>query len=356
VSRRRPGLGLLAAAGAVVIALAVLASMRLLDLGRSGQPGQAVPPGQASAYTGTGNPGAVRHTGGESLVPVSGAYLGAYVNPGVYSPAATIGAVQSFERLLGRPLDLVHVYHPWLSPFPDAADKYFVRQRKVLLLTWGGDADTRQIIAGRYDALIRARARAVKRLGRPIMLEYRHEMDRPNLQRVVHGPADYIAAWDHIRSIFTAVGADNVNWVWCPTAWGFADGRAQQFYPGDNEVDWICADAYAVSPSQPLSSAAGAFLSWAAQHPKPVIIGEFAVDGTPGQWAGWLAEAAQLVRKDQQIKAFAYFDGNGLDSQGRPFAYSLGNNPAAISEFSRLLAQPYFRPAPSYFRPAPPAA
>jgi hypothetical protein len=36
----------------------------------------------------------------------------------------------------------------------------------------------------------------------------------------------------------------NAAWVWCPTANGFADGQAAAFYPGNNEVDWICADAY----------------------------------------------------------------------------------------------------------------
>ena len=56
---------------------------------------------------------------------------------------------------------------------------------------------------------------------------------------------DFVAAWDHIRAIFAAVGVKNAAWVWCPTANGFnPDGRAAAFYPGDNKVDWICADAY----------------------------------------------------------------------------------------------------------------
>src|SRR5205807_510363 len=82
-----------------------------------------------------------------------------------------------------------------------AADKFFVRHGKVLLLTWGGSPDTKAIIAGRDDAMIRARAAAVKRLGGPILMEFRHEMDRPNLQWTIHGPASYIKAWDHVRAI-----------------------------------------------------------------------------------------------------------------------------------------------------------
>ena len=29
-------------------------------------------------------------------------------------------------------------------------------------------------------------------------------------------PGEYVAAWRHVHDIFTAVGATNVSWVWCP--------------------------------------------------------------------------------------------------------------------------------------------
>ena len=276
------------------------------------------------------------------LVPASGAYLGAYVQPAAYTSQGQIDAVRSFEQQLARPLGLVHVYHPWDSPFPSAADKHFTRSRKVLLLTWGGTPDTRTIIAGGYDELIRQRAEAVKRLHRPILMEFRHEMDRANLQWAMHSPAKYIAAWDHIRAIFTAAGAANASWVWCPTAYGFMIGRAQAFYPGNKEVDWVCADAYSPSPSVPLSVTAGPFLDWAAHHPKPVIIGEFGVGGNPAGWPAWLAAAGRLASHLPQIKAMSYFSGDGTDSNGRPYAYSIGTHTMAVRAFARLLAERQF--------------
>ena len=231
--------------------------------------------------TGAAGPAQRPAPAGHSLVPASGAYLGAYVQPVTYTQAGQISAVQSFERRLGHPLQIVHVYHPWGKPFPTAADRYFVDHGKILLLTWGGAPDTQAIVAGRDDSMIRARARAVKALGHPIMMEFRHEMDRPNLQWTIHGPAEYIAAWDHVRAVFPAVGATNVSWVWCPTGYGFQNGRAQPFYPGDKEVDWVCADVYSTSTSQSLRAASAPFLSWASHHDKPVIIGEFGVSGNP---------------------------------------------------------------------------
>jgi glycosyl hydrolase family 26 len=341
------------AVAGLVTAVAAIASLRHADAA-----GQAGPRSQAgtglaagSAASDPGKAGTAGTTDGhgnrwaaDPLVPASGAYLGAYVQPASYTSPGQIDAVRAFEQQLGHPLGLVHVYHPWDSPFPSAADRQFARSHKMLLLTWGGTPDTRTIIAGGYDALIRQRAEAVKRLHRPILMEFRHEMDRANLQWAMHSPAKYTAAWDHIRAIFTAAGATNARWVWCPTAYGFAIGRAQAFYPGNKEVDWVCADAYSPSPSVPLSVTAGTFLDWAARHPKPVIIGEFGVGGNPAGWPAWLAAAGRLASHHPQIKAMSYFSGDGTDSNGRRYAYFMGTHARAVRAFARLLAERQFGP------------
>jgi Glycosyl hydrolase family 26 len=300
-------------------------------------PGSPDPTKSTSAPTGDSS--------ASSLIPSSGAYLGAYVQPAQYTAAAEIAAVNSFDKSVGGSIGIVHVYHPWESSFPNAADQYFVRSGKVLLLTWSGTPDTKRIIAGDYDALIRTRAEAVKHLGRPILMEFRHEMDRPNLQWAVHGPADYIAAWDHIRSIFASVGATNVGWVWCPTGYGFQVGRAQAFYPGNNEVDWVCADIYSPSPAQSLAEVAQPFLSWAKHTHKPVLIGEFAVGGDLTGRPRWLTKAGELAKTDTQIKGMLYFDANGTDSNGHPFQYWLGSDKPALAAFARLLTWRVFQPA-----------
>ncbi len=306
------------------------------------------PPASPGGSGGSGGGGSGGGGGGApagKLVPSSGAYLGAYVEPTSYTSDAEVAAVQAFEQQVGRKLDLVHVYHPWDQDFPSPADQTFVDSGKVLLLTWGGDPDTEKIVAGDYDSLITARAKAIAALHRPIMLEFRHEMDRPNLQSVIHGPSNYIAAWDHIRALFTQAGADNVAWVWCPTGYGFQVGRAQAFYPGNSEVDWVCADVYTVLPHQSLAQAAAPFMKFAAGTGKPVIIGEFAQNDPPSSWPGFLTAAGQFVRAHPQIKGIAYFDANGTDSNGHPFTYWLGGHSQAIASFARLVSSPYFQPA-----------
>ncbi len=137
----------------------------------------------------------------------------------------------------------MHTYLTWQARFPTPSALAFLNQGSMLLISWAG-TDTRQIMSGADDSWIRTRARQIKALGKPVFLEWRWEMDRPNLRSEVHSGAEYVAAWDHIRAIFAAVGVHNAAWVWCPTANGFSDGQAAAFYPGSDEVDWICADAY----------------------------------------------------------------------------------------------------------------
>jgi hypothetical protein len=285
-------------------------------------------------------------TSGGPRVPETGAYLGAYVRPPSADAAAQrIAAVLAYEQELGHQLGIVHLYHPWGSAFPDAADTFFAKRGTMVLISWGGAPDSRAIAAGRYDNMIRKRAQAIERLGRPILLMFRGEMDRPNLRHAIGSPAAFIAAWQHVRAIFAAAHADNAGWVWCPTATGFADGRAPAYYPGDSQVDWVCADGYAASSAEPLRKVLKPFLNWAAARPKPVLVGEFGV-GAEGQGnrAAWVAGAGQLAKDDPQIKALSYFDADAVNGHGVPYSLSLRDTPPALAEFGDLLADPYFNP------------
>jgi beta-mannanase len=170
-------------------------------------------------------------------------------------------------------------------------------------------------------------------------------MDRPNLRATMWSGPDYIAAWKYVRDIFHREGADNVSWVWCPTAEGFQRGDAAQFYPGDDQVDWTCVDVYAATQFEPIGQLMGPFLQWAAQHPKPIIVGEFGVAKAWGsaERAAWLADAERTFKANPQIKAVAYFesdpDGNAPNKQ-----FQLAGDKPAFKAFHRLATDPYFNP------------
>jgi beta-mannanase len=154
-----------------------------------------------------------------------------------------------------------------------------------------------------------------------------------------------VAAWKHVREIFSAQHVKNVSWVWCPTIAGFANGTAPSFYPGDSMVDWTCVDVYSSAKLVPISQLLQPFLTWAAAHPKPIVIGEFGVSGAYGgrSRAAWLTSAAIEVRDNPQIKAVCYFDS---DPDGAPatLSFSLPPGSTELAAFTAMARTPYFNP------------
>jgi hypothetical protein len=279
-------------------------------------------------------------------IPARGAYFGAWVRQGAYTQTAQVVALDTLQGVLGRRLDIVHSYLRWGAPFPTLSDQVALRQGSTLLLSWTG-TDSRAVLSGTQDGVIRQLAREIKALRKPIFLEWRWEMDRPNLRGSVGSPAEFIAAWKHVRAIFAASHVSNAGWVWCPTARGFAaGGDAPAYYPGDGQVDWLCVDAYpGTGPYRSFYQVAQPFLSWASHHRKPVMIGEFGVQRSygPAQRARWLRAAAQTVRSDPQIKALVYFDSDpaGADPAN---GMALDYGTAPMQAFRQIAASPYFNP------------
>lgn len=296
--------------------------------------------------------------------PKQGAYFGAWVPPedgkGPSSSPSPSGSpsgkdagkpgmapIARFEQQLGRQLDIVQSYRGWKSDFPGDLEKSVADGNRYLLLTWGG-ADTREIVQGKYDDLIAKRARAVKALGKPVFLRWSRDMDRASAGKRVHSPQDFVAAWKHLREVFKREKVDNVAWVWCPTARGFGGADAGSFYPGDDQVDWICADAEpgADYDYRDLSEAVKLFMQWARKHKKPIMIAEFGVPKSYGpRRAEWLREAAKTLQ-DPQVKAVVYFnsDEQAENARDKRRAYSVNGDKHAMSALRELATTPYFNP------------
>jgi hypothetical protein len=279
------------------------------------------------------------------LLPAHGAYIGAYVQPTGYTAAAKIAAVGALQHQVGGRLDIVHSYLRWQVPFPKPDQQAILDQHSLLLLSWAG-GDSRVIASGADDAWIRRQALAIKAEHKPIFLEWRWEMNRLALQWQVHSPANYVAAWDHIRSIFTKLHVRNVAWVWCPSINGF-EGAGPAYYPGNSEVDWLCADAYPTGGRYtPFAALAQPFLDWASKIAKPIMIGEYGAPRgySPQARAAWLQDVAGVARADTQIKALVYFDGDppGNAPGGQ---YGLDPGSAPMRAFRHLADEPYFDPA-----------
>ena len=326
-----------------VLALLVPLLLLLAGCSWSGRkkPEPAPPPDLSTAPVAVAvNPGPFAD--GPFEAPEQGAYLGAWIKPAELTHDGRVEAVEGLEEGLGRPLDIVNTYRRFDQMVGTASDDEFLATDATLMVSWA-TGDNRSITAGEHDRLIRRQARAIRKVRKPVLLRIRWEMDRPNLRATMWSGEDYIAAYKHIREIFTEQRVTNVSWVWCPTAEGFQRGDAPAFYPGDDQVDWTCVDVYAGTVFQPIGQLMGPFLQWAAKRPKPIIIGEFGVArawGSAGR-AAWLADAERTFKANQQIKAIVYFEsdpeGNGPEQQFR-----LGGDTAAFQQFAKLTRDPYF--------------
>jgi len=276
--------------------------------------------------------------------PSTGAYLGAWIKPDALTHAGRVEAVDDLEQELGRPLDIVNTYRRFEQLVGTESDAEFLARDATLMVSWA-TGDNRSITAGEHDRLIRQQARAIRKVRKPVLLRIRWEMDRPNLRATMWSGEDYIAAYRHIREIFAQERAKNVSWVWCPTAEGFIRGDAPAFYPGDDQVDWTCVDVYAGNLFQPIGELMGPFLVWAAQRPKPIIIGEFGVArawGSAGR-AAWLRDATRTFKANPQIKAVVYFESNPAGN-GPKQQFQLAGDRPAFQAFTRLTKDPYFNP------------
>jgi hypothetical protein len=115
-----------------------------------------------------------------------------------------------------------------------------------------------KIIAGKFDAYIRATADRMKTLPCPIAVRFDQE---PNGYWYPWGeatdgmPGDtpairaarYVKMWRHVVDVFRSEGATNVIWVWSPNFQslahaGYPDLSAS--YPGNDYVDWVGIDGY----------------------------------------------------------------------------------------------------------------
>ena len=187
--------------------------------------------------------------GSNPVVPEYGALLGMYGKPkdGDWTKAGVKLASITSSRWRVETFDIGHYYYGFTATFPTWREQWHRNKGRVPLVSWDARTST-QVSGGQHDATIRARADNVKAHNDPVLIRYGWEMSEGVNHAAAGSAAEFKAAWRHIVSIFRSRGADNAQFVWCPTAWSFHTGGAQQYYPGDEWVDWICADGYNWAP------------------------------------------------------------------------------------------------------------
>lgn len=229
---------------------------------------------------------------------------------------------------------------PWGEPQRNALDKVQKSGAMSLIKFSTQDPNFRAnpqilqaaaIARGEQDVYFGNMAGVIKRFGQPVFISLNHEMNGiwyPYSQPynpAINGPAprttaaDYVKAWQRIVTIFQKVGATNAIWMWSPNAEDVGGVPFQNYYPGDNYVDWIGISLYSDNPPDSLAK----LDAFAASRGKPIFINEFATGETknqnyskyrgrpfPGD-AKWVADFFRtLETRYPNVKGVSWFETN----------------------------------------------
>jgi mannan endo-1,4-beta-mannosidase len=219
-----------------------------------------------------------------SLPPELAAYLG------VFEPGAPPGydAVAGFAKVAGRQPNLLGYYTGWLQPF-DTSFAKMLRTHGIIPYVQIDPtaASVAAITAGTYDDYLRSYANSVGDFGHAVIIGFGHEMNAPwyswGYGRVP--PSTFVAAWQHIVTLFRAEGADNVTWLWTLQADEKGTGPVASWWPGAQYVTWVGIDGYYRRPSDTFASVFGETIDQLrAFTSKPVLLSETAVGPEAGQF------------------------------------------------------------------------
>lgn len=270
--------------------------------------------------------------------PPSGTnYLGVYV--AINSPSGTI---YTLEKLVGRKFAMNVHYQDWTGLFPSAAESGDLTNGRLPLESWDCGFSNADIVSGAEDPLIVTRAQAIRSFGHPVFMRYMWDMNQvaSGTRTQCYDPAtdnsdgtfsasEYVAAWKHIRAIFTQQGVTNVVWVWNVSANG-VDPTA--YYPGDSQVDWIGIDAFDTTGNG-LAATLGPTYALIASHAKPTLV--LTGEGAPGQPAFFQTAPTTLQSQFPLVRSLLYYDGATA-----PYFFSL--SPSGVNAFTTMGALPFF--------------
>jgi Glycosyl hydrolase family 26 len=226
------------------------------------------------------------------LTPNLASYLGVY-EPGEprYQPIA------DFTSAINRQPNLVESFSGWADRFDSAFAESLHRRGVTLLIQIDPtDASVAAIAQGVYDDYLELYAESVADFGYPVVIGFGHEMNA-NWYSWGYGhvsPATFVAAWQHVVTIFRDKGADNVTWLWTIQAYsapGSASGAApkiapaNEWWPGPQYVTWVGIDNFYYKPTDRFAKVFGRTIADVRRFApsKPVLLSETAVGPGPEQ-------------------------------------------------------------------------
>ena len=170
------------------------------------------------------------------------------------------------------------------------------------------------IAKGKHDQLIIELAEWLKSTKRPVFLRIGYEFDGWDWNH--YNRKHYLKSWQRIHAIFKDLKVNNVAFVWQSKGTGTNQDTLEEWYPGDELVDW-CGYSYFGNPDTEM-------LTFARKHNKPVFIAE----ATPVREDDGLYFNSQLTHPDIAKKLW--------EEWFTPFFKTINDNSDVIKAFSYI--------------------
>ncbi len=270
---------------------------------------------------------------------------------GVYLPGGggSASALDEYASMVGRKPDIFLVFRNMSGPLLYSSEISNLRARGETPMvtlepyTSDGVASLSDIVAGKYDSYFRKEADAVRGLGMTVMIRFAHEM---NLLSSDWGPgkagnsgSTYAEAWRHIVTVFRQEDAANVEWVWAPNV-DYGGRPFNQFFPGDEWVDYIGLDGYnwGTSGSESFASFskifASSYTTITQLSSKPLIVTETAASEAGGSKAAWIEETflETIPQEMPRISAVIWF------SENKERDWPVNSSQSSLDAYRRVVA------------------
>lgn len=305
--------------------------------------------------------------------PVAGANgiaLGAYVQPAA-TPGHPYAAIDKLDAEIGRHLAIYQSFEDWQTSagvaqaFPLGFASYVAGLGATPMVTWQPedtplagqrpasqvDFSLAQILTGRYDPLIRVWADGARAFGLTVYVRLMHEMNGAWYPwgNGVNGntPAQYVAAWQHVVTLFRGEGATNVRFVWCASS--SIRAAAAPYFPGDAWSSWIALDGYnkATTWKTFTQVVATRYADITSVSDLPVMIAETASIQDPLRLSGkadWILSTflTEIPQVFPRVQAALYFD---APVGGTRQVLQLADG--SLAAFTQVAADPQYQaPAP----------
>jgi hypothetical protein len=300
---------------------------------------------EASGDGGSGVPTEIRNTK---------CLWGAYVDPGTGS---AIGAVEGFERMIGRRLDLTRHYIRWDRNLVNDPIEQSAKAGRIPLIAWhtqrldGSWVRWRDIAKGKHDKEIATQAKLLREWGGEAYFVFNHEPENDPAGKA----HDFADAFDHVRATFENDGVERLHYVATLMRGTYQGARGGPSAWLPQTCDLLGADGYnrgACNPAigwEAFGSIFHAAHETAHAHRKGLVIEEWGCveRGTCGgttageSKAEWLAAAGATIQSWPEVRGVIYSQVNAA-YQSEQVDFRVNTSPESLAIYRDVGLRPTF--------------